>query len=365
MSLTIEKIQTPSARKVTVVTLLSIVSALMTAAVIFSLYGLSPWTSLDLILTHTLGTVHGWSEVVRRATPVLIIGLGMLVGAQAQLWNVGADGQLLIGAVASSGIALYSGLPNFLLLPAMLTVAVITASCWAMVPTLLKAKMGISEIMTGLMMNYIAANLVDYLIQGPWRGDSAMGFAYTNSFPLGAWLPLIPGTRICWVMTLAGVIGALIFHAILFYTPTGFRIRVFGQSVPAARYAGISANRVLVIVALAAGGMAGIAGTEEIAGVHHKLLSPDQITNGYGFTAVIAATLARGKPLYLIPSSIGLGIILASGDVITVVLHLPMAILGIFTGLILYFLICGEFFLRYRIRWVRRAATQLTPEMAT
>jgi simple sugar transport system permease protein len=177
-------------------------------------------------------------------------------------------------------------------------------------------------------------------------------------------LPLIHGTRICWIMTVVGLIGALVCHVALYHTPTGFRIRVFGQSVPAARYAGINANRVLILVALAAGGMAGIAGTEEIAGVHHKLLSPDQITNGYGFTAVIAATLARGRPLFLIPSSILLGIILASGDVITVVLHLPMAIIGIFTGLILYFLICGEFFLRYRLRWIPRAKP-LTLQMAT
>jgi simple sugar transport system permease protein len=243
----------------------------------------------------------------------------------------------------------------------MFALAVAGASCWALVPTMLKAKLGINEIVTGLMMNYMAVNLVDYLIQGPWRGDSAMGFAYTNPFPPAAWLPLIPGTRICWVMTVAGVIGALIFHVILFHTPTGFRIRVLGQSTPAALYAGINVGRVLVVVALAAGGMAGIAGTGEIAGVHHKLLSPEQISNGYGFTAVIAAMLARGQPLWLIPSSILLGIILASGDVITVVLHLPMAIIGIFTGLILYFLICGEFFLRYRLRWARRVEL-LAPE---
>jgi len=353
--LTIEKAGLASPGKAAAVMTLSMIAALTTAGIIFTIYGLNPWTSLELIMTRTLGTVHGWSEVVRRATPVLLIGLGMLVAAEAQFWNLGADGQLLIGAVAASGIALYSGLPGFLLLPTMFAVAIIGASCWALVPTLLKAKLGINEIITGLMMNYLAANLVDYLIQGPWRGDSAMGFAYTNIFSTAGWLPLIHGTRICWVMTLVGLVGAVIFHVLLFYTPVGFRIRVFGQSPAAARYAGISAARILVVVALAAGGMAGVAGTGEIAGVHHKLLGPDQITNGFGFTAVIAAMLARGKPLYLIPSSLLLGMILASGDVVTVVLHLPMAIIGIFTGLILYFLICGEFFLRYRLRWNYRS----------
>ena len=347
----IEKAGQAPPGKIVVVTALSLLASMIAVGIILAFYGLNPWSTLDLIITHTLGTAHGWSEVVRRGTPVLLIGLGILVGVEAQFWNLGADGQLLVGAIAASGVALYSGLAGMFLLPVMFVAAILAASCWALVPTLLKAKLGVNEIVTGLMMNYIAANVVDYLVQGPWRGDSFMGYPYTNTFGPNAWLPLIPGTRICWGMTLIGLMMRVVIHFLLFYTPTGCRIRVIGQSQTAARYAGINIGLVFLVVALAAGGMAGLAGVGEIAGVHHKLSGPQQITNGMGFMAVIAAMLARGKPLYLIPSSLFLGMILASGDVITVVLHLPMAVVGIFTGLNLYFLICGEFFVRYRLRW--------------
>jgi simple sugar transport system permease protein len=360
-ALTVEKAESASPAKVACVVSLSIAAALLAGGSLFTLYGLNPFTTLQMVFARTLGSVHGWSEVVRRGTPVLIIGLGMLAGARAQFWNLGADGQVLAGAVAASGIALYSGLPGPLLFPVMAGAGMIAASIWALVPCLLKARLGINEIVTGLMMNYMAANLVDWLVQGPWRGSSAMGYSYTDAFPLAAWLPLVPGTRISWVMTLVGIVAAVVFHGIVFHTATGFRIRVFGEGPAAARYAGIRALHVLFTVALAAGGMAGLAGVGEVASVHHKLLSPDRITNGYGFIAVIAAMLARGKPLLLIPTSFLLGIILATGDVITVVLHLPMAVLSIFTGLILYFLVCGDFFLHYRLRLRWRFQTAEVP----
>jgi simple sugar transport system permease protein len=349
-SLTFEKAAPASTLKTAVVLGLALVCAALSATVLLALYGVPPLRMIDVVLFRTLGSSHGWSEVVRRGTPVLLIGLGILAGSRAQFWNLGADGQMLIGAVGAAGVALFSHLPGPLLLPAMFVAGVAGAAGWAMIPCLLRAKFGISEIITGLMMNYIASNLVDWLIQGPWRGSSAMGYAYTNSFPSAGWLPLIPGTRISWTMTLLGIVLAVILHVVLFQTRTGVRVRILGESPSAARYAGVNPYRILLFVGLVAGGTAGLAGVGEVAGFHHKLLSPHQITLGYGFTSVVVALLARGKPLYVLITALLLGIILASSDVITVVLHLPMEVINIFTGLILYFLICGDFFLKYRLR---------------
>jgi ABC-type uncharacterized transport system permease subunit len=349
-SLRFEKAVAPSNLKVAAVMVGAMVAAAVSFGALLAAYGLDPMKTLDILLFRTLCSSHGWSEIIRRGTPILLIGLGILAGSRAQFWNIGAEGQMLIGAVAAGGVALFWNLPGPLVLPVMFVVGVLAAGIWALVPCLLKAKFGINEIITGLMMNFIGSNLVDWLIQGPWRGDSAMGYAYTNTFPPAAWLPLIHGTRISWTMTLCGVIFALILHVVIFHTRTGVRVRILGESPSAARYAGISSYQVLIWVGLVAGGAAGLAGVGEVAGVHHKLLTPHQITLGYGFTAFVVAMLARGKPLYVLVTSLLLGIILASSDVITVVLHLPMEVINIFTGLILYFLICGDFFLYYRIR---------------
>jgi ABC-type uncharacterized transport system permease subunit len=349
MFLRIEKAPDPTPIKVILVFIFALTAAFLVAGGIFAIYGLNPVQNLGFVLQRVLGSSHGWSEIVRHATPLMVVGLGMLAGGRAQFWNLGAEGQMLVAAIAASGIALFIDLPSPVILPVMFAIGGLVAGLWALIPCLLKAKLGISEIITGLMMNYIAANLVDWLIQGPWRGVSTMGYSYTDTFQSGAWLPLIPTTRVHWPTTVCGICLAIILHFLLFHTRLGFNIRVQGENPSAGHYAGLRPARIFFWVGLIAGGMVGIAGVGEVAGVHHKLLAPQQITLGYGFTSVIVALLARGEPLYVLGSSLLLGMILASSDVITVVLHLPMAVTNIFTGLILYSVVSADFFLHYRI----------------
>jgi simple sugar transport system permease protein len=357
---TFERAGQPSGWRVIFVSLAALLGSFISTGILFQLYGLDPVETLHLVLTRTLGTSHGWSEAIRRATPVLLIGLGMLASSRARYWNIGADGQMLMAAVGATGVARFVPLPGPMLLPGMFAAGIVGAALWALLPGLLKIKFGVNEIITGLMANQIAMNIVDWLIQGPWRGLSTHGFSYTDTFPRDTWLPLIPGTRICWLTALFGILLAVALHVFLFHTRQGFRIRVLGENPAAARYAGMNPIRILAGVSLIAGGFAGIAGVGEVAGVHHKLLAPQQITVGYGITAVIVSVLARGKPLWTLVTSLVLGIILATSDVMTVVLHLPMAMTGIFTGLILYFLICGDFLVHYRLR-LRRTETEDPP----
>jgi simple sugar transport system permease protein len=200
----------------------------------------------------------------------------------------------------------------------------------------------------------VALNLVDYLIQGPWRGKTTMGYSYSDPFPRSAWLPVIPGTHVHWPTLACGLALVLATHFLLFRTRLGFQIRVLGENPSAARYAGINSARCFLWVALIAGGAAGFAGVGEVAGIHHRLIAPNQITVNYGFNSVIVALLAQGEPLLVIPTSLLLGIVLASSNVITIFMRLPVAVTSIFTGLMLYFLTGGDFLLHYRLRWRER-----------
>jgi simple sugar transport system permease protein len=186
---------------------------------------------------------------------------------RAQFWNIGAEGQLLARAVGAAGVALFSPIPAPWLLPGMFATGFVAGSLWGCLPALLKLKLGVNEVITTLMLNYIALYLVQWLIYGPWKGKSMRGFAYTDPFPQGARLPLIPGTRVHWPTLVLGVVLAVGIAFLLSRTRLGYEVRVIGQNPEAARYAGIDAARVTLLVMLISGGAAGLAGVGEVAGM--------------------------------------------------------------------------------------------------
>ena len=204
------------------------------------------------------------------------------------------------------------------------------------------------------MMNYIAMNIVLYLIHGPWKGEEMRGFAYTNQFPQAAWLPTIGMSDIHWPTLLLGLLAAAFVYLIISRTRLGYEIKVVGQSPKAARYAGISYFKTIFLVMIISGGFAGLAGAGEVCGVHHMLRHPDQISLGYGYTGIIVAWLARGNPPVAILTSLLFGAIYAAGDVLQLSFGLPFQIVNVFTGLILFFLISSETLVKYRISIQRR-----------
>jgi len=336
---------------VLVVSSAAIGAAFLVTGVIFWIYGVSPLRAYSVVLSGTLGDPRGLAEVFRRAIPLLLVGEGLVLAFRAQFYNIGAEGQLLAGAVAASGFALFVPLPGILTLPAMLLAAFVAGAAWGFLPTIVKLKLDVNEVITTLMMNYIAINIVDWLIHGPWKGNSMRGFAFSDLFPDPAWLPWIPGTRVSWPLLVLGVLLALGLSVFLARTRLGYEIRVLGHNPLAARYAGISPLRTILIVMLLSGGTAGLAGAGEVAGIHHRLLDPNQISLGYGYAAIIVAWLARGSPLAAVGTAIFLGFIFASGDVMKVVLQVPFRVTDVFNGLVLFFLIGSELLLQYRIRW--------------
>jgi simple sugar transport system permease protein len=333
---------------------LAIVAAFLVTGLIMRAYGMRFPHDYGVILRSTLGDARGLAEVVRKTIPLLLAGVGLVVAFRTRFWNIGVEGQMLAGAIAAAGVALFAPLAAPWLLPVMFAAGCVAGVLWGGLPTLLKVRLGVNEALTTLMMNYIALYLVQWLIYGPWKGRSALGFAYTETFPRAAWLPLLPGTRVHWPTLVLGLVLAAGVALLLSRTRLGYEIRVLGHNPEAARYAGINFLKVTLLVMGISGGAAGLAGVGEVAGIHHKLLGPTQISLGYGYTAIIVAWLARGSALAAILTALFLGFIFASGDVVKGTLRLPFQMVEVMNGLILLFLISSERLMSCRIRWRAR-----------
>lgn len=342
----------PSAARSALVTLASLVTALLICALIFALAGQSPAEVYGTMLLGTLGDSTGLGEVGRRTIPLLLIGAGLALAFRAQFFNIGAEGQLLLGAVFAAGTALFVPLPGPLLLPAVFVAGFVGGGLWALIAAALR-RVNVNEILSTLMLNYIAVALVTYLIAGPWKGKDVRGYIYTDTFPASTYLPTLPGSQVHWPTLLLGVAVALGLQWVLSRSTFGYALRVVGENPGAARYAGLSSGRVALLVALITGGAAGLAGAGEVAGIHHRLLEAGQISLGYGFTAVIVAWLARGNPALCLITAPVMGVILAGGDILKIDLNLPFRVVDIFSGVILLCLIASEVFVRHRVQWGR------------
>lgn len=349
--LRIERRLNPSWKVVIGVSVLSIFLAVFVIGFIFLGYGISPVKAYIEIFIETVGNVYGLTLIIWQSIPLLLCGVGLLLAFKASFWNIGAEGQLLMGAVSATWVALFSGFPDYLMIPMIFIFGFAGGALWGLLSTVFKARFRINEVITTLMMNYIAMNIVLFLIHGPWKGEEMRGFAYTNSFPEAATLPVIGYTYIHWPTLAAGLVLAGIVYVIVTRTKLGFEVKVIGRSRQAARYAGISYFRTIFRVMIISGGAAGLAGAGEVAGVHQMLRHPDQISLGYGYTAIIVAWLARGNPLIVILTSFLFGIIYVAGDVVQLSFGLPFQIINVFTGLILFFLIAGESLVHNKISW--------------
>ncbi len=344
-----------SSLRVMLVTLSAVAVALLITGFIFWAYGVNPLMAYGVIIDRTLLNFRGFTEVLRKSIPLLLCGIGLVLAFRAQFWNIGAEGQILAGAVAASGLALFVPLPASLMIPGMFIVGFLAGGLWGLLPAVLKVRLGVNEIITTLMMNYIALYIVRWLINGPWKGQSSVGFSYTERFAREYWLPTLGTTRLHWPTLLIGITLVIVVVFLLTRMKLGFEIRMMGESPEAARYAGVNFFKTTLILVLIAAGAAGLAGVGEVAGIHRRLIEPNSISLGYGYTAIIVALLARGNPWAVILSSFFIGLIFASGDVMRASLQLPSQMTGLINGLVLLCIICAEPFIRYR--FVRQQAS--------
>jgi ABC-type uncharacterized transport system permease subunit len=336
----------------------SLLLALTVIGVVFAALGINPFFAYSRILGGAFGSLYSLSETVTKAIPLILAGVGLTLAFRARFWNIGAEGQLLVGATCATGLAL--ALPDWprpVLVPAMFLAGFLGGALWGLIPALLRVRWQVNEVITTLMLVYIAEKLVRYLVYGPWKGESEMGFPYTNKFSPAAQLPRLGWSRIHYPTLLLGLALAVAVYLLLMRTRWGYEIRVTGENPAAARYAGMSYLKSAILVMILSGGLAGLAGVGEVAGIHFRLRYPEGISPGYGFTAIIVAWLARLNPLGAVLTSLLLGGLLVGGDAIQVSLGLPAATISVFNGVILFFVLAGDLLTRYRIR-LRRSTPQ-------
>jgi len=301
--------------------LISVILALIISGFILEIQGINPIYAYSIILTQVFGTLTGISESIVKAIPLILCGAGLTLAFKAKIWNIGAEGQLLLGAIAATGIALYLGeIPPYIIIPLIFIGGFIAGAIWALIPAILKAYFNINEVIVTTMMNYIAIELVRYLIYGPWRGAKEWGYPITDEIPNTAKLLYIPGTRIHIQTLIIALISVIIIYVIMTRTVFGYEIKVVGENPDAAKYAGINSAKIMVLVMIISGGLAGIAGVGEIAGIHFRLRYPESISLGYGFTAIIVAWLAKLNPIGGILTAFFFGGLLVGGHALKMML---------------------------------------------
>jgi len=363
MRLIIEKRPEPSRLTAFLVPIVSVILALLAGAVLLALAGANPLQTYKAMAIGAFGGKYNVSETMVKAIPLMLCGLGVSDAFRMLFWNIGAEGQLAVGGIAASGVALFwaDRIPNLLLLPAMVVAGFLGGALWGLIPALLKAYLRVNEIITSLMMNYIAILWVEHLFYGPWKDPQGYGFPGTAQFPEAAWLPRLPGTRFHLGLALA-VVAALFIWVVLRRTKWGYEIRVIGENPRAANYAGINIIRNIILVMVLSGGLAGLAGMSEVAGISHRLQKG--LTVGYGYTAIIVAWLGKLNPWGVLVVAILLAGLLVGGDQIQITMQLPAAVALVLQGAILFFVLGGDLFTKYRIRleWRTGSAASMARE---
>ncbi len=353
--LRLESLSAPSTGRKLAVLVLSLLAGFAAMSIVFAANRVNPLFALKEILLRSFGSPYGLKETVTKAIPLILIGSGLTLAFRARFWNIGAESQLLLGAMAATWVGLRWGtrLPAAALLPLMFASGFLAGALWGLIPALLRARFAVNEVISTLMLNYVAAELMTLLITGPWRGASQRGFPYTEPLAAAAKLPLIPGTRIHYLTLAVALAAAALLYLAVYTTKFGYELRVLGENPEAARYAGIDFLRTSVVIMVVSGGLAGLAGVGEAAGIHHRLTYPGVVSAGYGFTAIIVAWLAKLNPLGAVVSGLLFAGILVGGDAIQISLGLPAATVQVFNGVLLFFLIMGDFFLTRRLRLAR------------
>lgn len=346
----------------TLLPLFAVLAALAVGAVLLLLVGANPIEAYGALLYGAFGSVNGLAQVITKATPLLIVALGICIAFRGGVINIGGEGQIIVGALAAAALAL--SMPNLvwlLLLPLTLLAGVLAGGLWGGVPGVLKARLGVNEILTTVMMNQIALQLMNFLLRGPMLDPEQIA-AGTNipqsaALPESAWLArLIPRTLVHSGAILA-VVLAILVYILLWRTTIGYRIRAVGLNPAAARYAGIPVQFYLALSLILSGAFAGLAGAVEVTGVHHRML--EGLSGGYGFSGIVAALFGKLHPLGAIPASFLFGALLVGADRMQRAVQVPSALVIALQGLVVLFVVASGLLVRRRAR--RRVSDEREP----
>ncbi|MEP4254849.1 MAG: ABC transporter permease [Nitratireductor sp.] len=355
MHFRIEQRPEPSARMRVAAPIVATALTLLVGSIVFAALGHSPLATLHAFFIAPLSSMNGLSEWLLKASPLILIACGLAVGFRANVWNIGAEGQLIIGAIAASGVGLFYPDPeSVLLLPLMFVAGALAGMGWAAIPAFLRARMNTNEILVTLMLTYIAVLFLSWLVHGPWRDPAGFNYPQTALLPPAAMFePFDYAYRLngSVFITVVAVVAMWLFTDRSFL---GYKMSVSGAAPLAARYAGFRESAAVWTGLLAGGAAAGIAGMAEAAGPLGLLSS--QISPGYGFAAIIVAFIGRLNAFGIVLGGLLMSLLFLGGDSVQMTLGLPSALTRIFQGILLFFLLAADFFIFYRIRPLREHA---------
>ncbi|MDJ1156864.1 ABC transporter permease [Chelatococcus sp. SYSU_G07232] len=322
--------------------------------IIVALMGRSPLTALDIYVLQPLSDPWALQELVVKATPLVLIAVGLSFCFRASLWNIGAEGQYVVGAICGSALALatHGTEAGAWVLPAMLGLGILGGALWGLVPAFLRVRFGVSEILTSLMLVYVAELMLDYLVRGPWRDPKGFNFPQSVGFDTAATLPILGDGGRLHVGVLFALAAAAVAWVVMTRTLFGYRLRVTGDAPRAARFAGFDERRTALAVFAISGGLAGLAGIVEVSGQIGQL--KPSISPGYGFTAITVAFLGRLHPLGILFAGLVMALTFIGGEAAQISLRLPFDLTKAFQGILLFCVLAADALVSYRIRLVRR-----------
>ena len=328
--------------------ILAIGLTLIFGLVVFAIMGKNPVVALYTFFVMPLTSVQGLSELLVKATPLVLIAIGLGMGFRANVWNIGAEGQLTMGAIFGGGVAIYFyESDSVLLLPAMIIAGVIGGMAWSAIPAWLRTHFNANEILTSLMLTYVAVLFLSFLVLGPWRDPGGYNFPETRLFSDAGIMPkLLFGTRL-HLGALFALLAVFSCWVIFSKTVIGLQLKVLGLAPAAARFAGYSEKKLIWFSMLFSGGLAGLAGLSEVSGTIGQLIPT--ISPGYGFTAIIVAFLGRLHPVGILVAGLVLALTYLGGEMAQIEIGTPAAVTGLFQGALLFFLLACDVLTNFRI----------------
>ncbi|MGQ7843326.1 ABC transporter permease [Granulosicoccus sp. 3-233] len=328
--------------------LLALGITLLAGLLLFAVLGVPIGAAFYAFFIEPVSSLYGWAELGVKAAPLIIIGVALSIGFRAQVWNIGAEGQLILGGIAGAAVALlFHENDAWYVLPLMMLAGMIGGMAWAAIPALLKTRFNVNEILTSLMLTYVAALLLSWLVSGPMRDPDGFNFPESRMFHDAALLPrILEGTRL-HAGAMVAVAVVLAGWVLLSRTLLGFALRVNGAAPRAGAHAGFSQRKLIWTALMIGGGCAGLAGLFEVAGPIGQLLP--SISPGYGFTAIIVAFLGRLHPVGVLFAGLVMALSYLGGETAQITLSLPLAVTGVFQGMLLFFLLATDVLINYRV----------------
>jgi ABC-type uncharacterized transport system permease subunit len=343
----------------TALPVIAMLVALLIGALMLLCLKANPLTAYAALVEGVLGNMYGFTQSLAKATPLLLVGLGICIAFRASVINIGGEGQIIAGALLSTWFALhFRTWPGYFLLPLTLIMGFLAGAVWGFIPGILKVRFKVNEILSTVMMNAIAIQLMNFLLRGPLMDPSGIEqgtfLPQSERLPRQVWLPrLVPQTML-HAGAIIAVVLAVVVYIFLWRTTLGYRIRAVGLNREASRHAGINVPVYQALSLTLAGGFAGLAGVVEVIGVQHRLM--DGITSGYGFSGIVAALFGGLHPLGLIPASWLFGSLLVGADKMQRAVQVPSALIDTVLGLVVMFVVGSNLLSR---RWSARRAVAL------